>query len=142
MSQFLYLINKKLSIPESVINEVNSYQPTLDDFATGDVYQDMLQGLLFGEDDAVQIINEHEISADWRIFGNVRLFEGIGYSGARYMIVLNLMGEKVGYARTVHAMRNIFEIKKQMEAQELTYLYRTVAVTDSKESAVSASDKM
>lgn len=135
MSQFLYLINNKLSIPESVIDEVNSYQPAMDDFITGDVYQDMLQGLLFGEEDAVQIINEHEISSDWKIFGNVRLFEGIGYSGDRYLLVLNLMDEKVGYAKTVHAMRNIFEIKRQMEAQELTYLYRTVVVTDSKESA-------
>lgn len=135
MSQFLYLINNKLSIPESVIDEVNSYQPTMDGFITGDVYQDMLQGLLFGEEDAVQIINEQEVSSGWKIFGNVRLFEGIGYSGDRYLLVLNLMDEKVGYAKTVHAMRNIFEIKRQMEAQELTYLYRTVVVTDSKESA-------
>lgn len=135
MSQFLYLINKKLSIPESVIDEVNSYQPPMNDFAAVDIYQDMLQGLLFEEDDAVQIINEHEISTDWKIFGDVRLFEGIGYSGDRYMIVLNIMGEKIGYVKTVHAMRNIFEIKRQMETQKLTYVYRSIAATESIESA-------
>lgn len=135
MSQFLYLINKKLSIPESVIDEVSSYQPPMNDFDTVDVYQDMLQELLFEEDDAVQVINEHEISTEWRIFGDVRLFEGIGCSGDRYMIALNIMGEKIGYAKTLHAMRNIFEIKSQMETQGLTYVYRTVAVTKSKESA-------
>lgn len=135
MSQFLYLINNKLSIPESVIDEVNSYQPVMDDFATGDEYRDMLQGLLFEEEDCVQIIDEHSISADWRIFGKVRLFEGIGASGDRYAIILNIMDSNIGYAKTLHALRNAFEIKSQLEAQELTYVYRMVAIARSREAA-------
>lgn len=139
MSKFLYLINKKLSeenqIPESVIDEVTSFQPQIDDFITGDEYRDMLQGLLFEEDDGVQIINELTVSESWRIFGNVRLFEGLGYSGNRYAIVLNIVGGNVGYAKTLHTMRNALEIKSQLEAQELTYVCRMVAVTHSREAA-------
>lgn len=139
MSRFLYLINKKLSeetqIPESVIDEVSSFRPSSKDFATGDECWDMLQGLLFEEDDCIQIIDEHTISADWRVFGSVRLFEGIGSSGDRYMIILNIINERIGYAKTIHALRNAFEIKSQLEAQGLTYTYRMVALTPSRESA-------
>lgn len=89
---------------------------------------------LFSETD-YQITNEISIDEEIRIWGNVRLYEGIAYDNSKYLILLNIMTSNVGYAKTLHAIQNIFEIKKFYEKQGLVYKYSQFSLTVNNDAA-------
>lgn len=139
MKDFLYLINNVLEaeeqISENVIQEVDKVITERPVEEREDDYEQILQEWLFSEAD-YQIVNEISISEEIRIFGNVRLYEGIAYDNSKYLILLNIMTSNVGYAKTLHAIQNIFEIKKFYEKQGMTYKYSQFALTVSNDAAI------
>ncbi len=139
MKEFLYLINNVLEaekqISENVIQEVDNVITDRPIEEREDDYEQILQEWLFSEAD-YQIVNEISISEEIRIFGNVRLYEGIAYDNSKYLILLNIMTSNVGYAKTLHAIQNMAEIKKFYEKQGLVYKYSQFALTVSNEAAL------
>ena len=139
MKDFLYLINNVLEtekqISENVIQEVDNVITDRPIEEREDDYEQILQEWLFSEAD-YQIVNEISINEEIRIFGNVRLYEGIAYDNSKYLILLNIMSSNVGYAKTLHAIQNMVEIKKFYEKQGLVYEYSQFALTVNNEAAI------
>lgn len=139
MKDFLYLINNVLEtekqISENVIQEVDNVITDRPIEEREDDYEQILQEWLFSEAD-YQIVNEISINEEIRIFGNVRLYEGIAYDNSKYLILLNIVSSNVGYAKTLHAIQNMVEIKKFYEKQGLVYEYSQFALTVNNEAAI------
>lgn len=141
MGEFLYLINKVLDkehqISEEILEEVSTVQTKRMIISEKTVdYTELLQEWLFTDSD-LQITGEIPIDEQWRIFGNIKLYEGINSQGNRCVILLNLI-KNPGYARVLHAIQNAFEIKKQFDIKDLKYEYHQFSLTFS----VQAAEKM
>lgn len=137
MKTFLFNINTVLDeekkITKDVLEEVISIQEdrTHDKFSEEQFY-DLVKDFLPGN---IDLLGTIDINGSWRVFGSIRLFEGIDNdTGNPVFVMLNFVRGS-NYTSLLHAVRNIFNVKKYYDEENSTYDYYQLTIAKSQEMA-------
>jgi len=142
MKTFLYRINSVLDsdrqITDEVLKETDIIQEERNYSQLEDIdYQSLLSDLLLSSviEPNITISRPMELNGTFRIFGRVKLFEGIDSANRRCIVMINHVRGS-NYINGLRPLKNIFEIKKFYDKQHIDFDYHQFTLTSNNFSAV------
>ena len=133
MKNFLYHINSILDAEKKITNEVLEEAVSIQEDRTNDritdtEYDNLVKCFL---SDNIELLGLVDIIPSWRVFGKIRLYEGLNNTTGRPVLIMINFARGSNYTSLLHPVRNIFTVKSYYDEEHTEYEYYQITLAKS-----------